>query len=88
MVANERLCAMKPHLGIKRVPLSAGLEPGTARLVGQRILLSYWGSLWGTGIGGQPTNTENSNLAFTFVITNETLLMGLMKETACSIFYI
>ena len=28
---NERLCAMEPRLRLKRYPLQAGIEPGTAR---------------------------------------------------------
>ena len=32
---NERLCAVEPHLQLKRSLLHAGLESGTARLAGQ-----------------------------------------------------
>ena len=34
---NERLCAMKPHLQLKRSSPQAGPELTTARLVGQRL---------------------------------------------------
>ena len=34
---NERLCAMEPRLQLERAPPQAGLERGTARLVGQRL---------------------------------------------------
>ena len=34
---NERLCAMEPRLRLKRFPPQAGIEPGTARSVGQRF---------------------------------------------------
>ena len=32
---DERLCAMEPHIRLKRSPPLAGLEFGTARFVGQ-----------------------------------------------------
>ena len=31
---NERLCAMEPHLRLKRSQPQMGLEPGTARSTG------------------------------------------------------
>ena len=34
---NERLCAMKPRLRLKRFPPPAGLESETARSAGQRL---------------------------------------------------
>ena len=34
---NERLCAMESLLRLKRPPPQEGLEPGTARSVGQRL---------------------------------------------------
>ena len=34
---NERLRAMEPRLRSKRSPPQAGIEPGTARSVGQRL---------------------------------------------------
>ena len=34
---NERLCAMELRLRPERFPPPAGLEPGTARSVGQRL---------------------------------------------------
>ena len=33
----ERLCAKEPRLRVKKFPPTAGLEPGTARSVGQRL---------------------------------------------------
>ena len=32
---NERLCAMEPRLQLERIPPQAGLEPATAKSVGQ-----------------------------------------------------
>ena len=37
---NERLCAISPRFGLEIFQLQAGLEPGTAKSVGQR--LTYW----------------------------------------------
>ena len=37
VVDSERLCAMQPHLQLRRYLPQAGLEPGNARLVGQRM---------------------------------------------------
>ena len=34
---NKRLCAMELRLRLKNFPHQAGLEPGTARSVGQRL---------------------------------------------------
>ena len=34
---NERLCAMEPHLWLRRFLLHVGLQLGTTRLVGQRL---------------------------------------------------
>ena len=38
---KEKLLAMKPRLHLKRAPLQAGLEPGTARSRSAFNLLSY-----------------------------------------------
>ena len=32
-----KICAMEPHLPLKRFPPSAGVEPGTARSAGQPL---------------------------------------------------
>ena len=34
---NEKLCATKPHLQLKRSSPQAGLKPGTARSAGQHL---------------------------------------------------
>ena len=34
---NERVCKMEPRYRMKRSPPEAGLEPGIARSVGQRL---------------------------------------------------
>ena len=51
---NERLCAMEPHLPLKRSSPQVRLEPGTARSVDQRLTqLATWALLLGTGGGGE-----------------------------------
>ena len=34
---NKKLCAMEPRLRLERFPPRAGLEPGTARSIGQPL---------------------------------------------------
>ena len=34
---NDRLCTVEPRLNLKRSPPETGLEPGTARSLGQRL---------------------------------------------------
>ena len=41
---NGRLCATKARLRLKRSPPQAGLEPGNARLVGQRLIYRTTGA--------------------------------------------
>ena len=35
---GKRLCAMEPHLRLESLSTRAGIEPGTARSVGQRFI--------------------------------------------------
>ena len=37
---NERLCAILPHLPLQSSMPQTGLQPGTARSVGQRLTLN------------------------------------------------
>ena len=40
---NNRLCVVEPRLRLKRSPSQAGLEPRTARSVGQHLTLRATG---------------------------------------------